>query len=143
MRISDWSSDVCSSDLKKAAPLRRLRRRPRGRKLALTARPTACAVLRLLWSLAPICWVVRRNMSIRTIQPMSNSYSGHRSEEHTSELQSLMRISYAVFCLKKKKIQSQKLSYILNKSHHQTKIITRQLTQYNFTNCTVNIKYNI
>src|SRR3546814_2107138 len=28
--------------------------------------------------------------------------SGHRSEEHTSELQSLMRISYAVFCLKKK-----------------------------------------
>src|SRR3546814_7525069 len=30
---------------------------------------------------------------------------GHRSEEHTSELQSLMRISYAVFCLKKKKIQ--------------------------------------
>src|SRR3546814_4001354 len=30
--------------------------------------------------------------------------AGHRSEEHTSELQSLMRISYAVFCLKKKKI---------------------------------------
>src|SRR3546814_4128268 len=29
---------------------------------------------------------------------------GHRSEEHTSELQSLMRISYAVFCLKKKKL---------------------------------------
>src|SRR3546814_345526 len=29
--------------------------------------------------------------------------AGHRSEEHTSELQSLMRISYAVFCLKKKK----------------------------------------
>src|SRR3546814_3135293 len=33
--------------------------------------------------------------------------AGHRSEEHTSELQSLMRISYAVFCLKKKKINSQ------------------------------------
>src|SRR3546814_10018304 len=32
--------------------------------------------------------------------------AGHRSEEHTSELQSLMRISYAVFCLKKKKTQS-------------------------------------
>src|SRR3546814_9275709 len=30
-------------------------------------------------------------------------FAGHRSEEHTSELQSLMRISYAVFCLKKKK----------------------------------------
>src|SRR3546814_4115274 len=33
---------------------------------------------------------------------------GHRSEEHTSELQSLMRISYAVFCLKKKKKASNK-----------------------------------
>src|SRR3546814_1399935 len=33
--------------------------------------------------------------------------SGLRSEEHTSELQSLMRISYAVFCLKKKKTQTQ------------------------------------
>src|SRR3546814_3197541 len=32
-----------------------------------------------------------------------NSFTGSRSEEHTSELQSLMRISYAVFCLKKKK----------------------------------------
>src|SRR3546814_6332275 len=35
-------------------------------------------------------------------------HSARRSEEHTSELQSLMRISYAVFCLKKKKYQSQK-----------------------------------
>src|SRR3546814_7548097 len=34
--------------------------------------------------------------------------AAHRSEEHTSELQSLMRISYAVFCLKKKKKQSHK-----------------------------------
>src|SRR3546814_4419518 len=35
-----------------------------------------------------------------------------RSEEHTSELQSLMRISYAVFCLKKKKTQTYKSSYV-------------------------------
>src|SRR3546814_10488532 len=35
--------------------------------------------------------------------------AGRRSEEHTSELQSLMRISYAVFCLKKKKKQSQRV----------------------------------
>src|SRR3546814_945357 len=43
----------------------------------------------------------------------------HRSEEHTSELQSLMRISYAVFCLKKKKTKTHK--YIVNKllSLHQ------------------------
>src|SRR3546814_2036344 len=39
-----------------------------------------------------------------------------RSEEHTSELQSLMRISYAVFCLKKKKIQSDTNTYA---QHHQ------------------------
>src|SRR3546814_683037 len=65
---------------------RRLRRRPKGRKLALTARPTACAALRLLWSLAPICWVVRRNMSIRTIQPMSNSCSGHGSLASTASI---------------------------------------------------------
>src|SRR3546814_2674220 len=38
-----------------------------------------------------------------------------RSEEHTSELQSLMRISYAVFCLKKKKIKK-----------HETKTVTRK-----------------
>src|SRR3546814_2271427 len=38
-----------------------------------------------------------------------------RSEEHTSELQSLMRISYAVFCLKKKKITQQNTHKILNK----------------------------
>src|SRR3546814_7628862 len=38
--------------------------------------------------------------------------SGHRSEEHTSELQSLMRISYAVFCLKKKKKHMQLLGKI-------------------------------
>src|SRR3546814_2576733 len=36
-------------------------------------------------------------------QALSGAQSGNRSEEHTSELQSLMRISYAVFCLKKKK----------------------------------------
>src|SRR3546814_1289870 len=37
---------------------------------------------------------------------------GHRSEEHTSELQSLMRISYAVFCLKKKKRNEHKIIHI-------------------------------
>src|SRR3546814_3309347 len=37
--------------------------------------------------------------------PTAPPWAGSRSEEHTSELQSLMRISYAVFCLKKKKLQ--------------------------------------
>src|SRR3546814_6865503 len=45
---------------------------------------------------------------------------GRRSEEHTSELQSLMRISYAVFCLKKKKKHNtQKYLYMLRR-HHKT-----------------------
>src|SRR3546814_5080478 len=41
----------------------------------------------------------------------SNATGDHRSEEHTSELQSLMRISYAVFCLKKKKINKKSINY--------------------------------
>src|SRR3546814_3354742 len=41
-----------------------------------------------------------------------------RSEEHTSELQSLMRISYAVFCLKKKKKQNDKTEYKPPNTHH-------------------------
>src|SRR3546814_4348225 len=41
--------------------------------------------------------------------------SHHRSEEHTSELQSLMRISYAVFCLKKKNTQNNKATHIEHK----------------------------
>src|SRR3546814_8202779 len=56
-------------------------------------------------------------------RPSSNSPSTvpsampTRSEEHTSELQSLMRISYAVFCLKKKKIKKQKEHYNIKQNH--------------------------
>src|SRR3546814_1884585 len=49
-----------------------------------------------------------RNGSTPARQPLDGVYiatGGDRSEEHTSELQSLMRLSYAVFCLKKKNIQ--------------------------------------
>src|SRR3546814_1107463 len=45
---------------------------------------------------------------------LESHWSGRRSEEHTSELQSLMRISYAVFCLKKKK----NIIYYMSLSHH-------------------------
>src|SRR3546814_6338860 len=45
---------------------------------------------------------------------------GRRSEEHTSELQSLMRISYAVFCLKKKKTQNRSTKLTKHKSHQHT-----------------------
>src|SRR3546814_2500822 len=54
-----------------------------------------------------------------TIQHKAPSDAGDRSEEHTSELQSLMRISYAVFCLKKKKISR----FDKQTSSYQTNII--------------------
>src|SRR3546814_1643865 len=41
---------------------------------------------------------------LKTLKELKDDIRGERSEEHTSELQSLMRISYAVFCLKKKKL---------------------------------------
>src|SRR3546814_2553570 len=107
MRISDWSSDVCSSDLRHhlrshhrldaAAQPRNARtaHEPRGRKCAeglhISARPSQGRGTRL-------SGVHRRSASEGYFRPPL-----HRSEEHTSELQSLMRISYAVFCLKKKK----------------------------------------
>src|SRR3546814_6407138 len=55
----------------------------------------------------------RENTSVEACSPMKPI----RSEEHTSELQSLMRISYAVFCVKKKKIM---LNLIIQNSYHTT-----------------------
>src|SRR3546814_2392723 len=86
MRISDWSSDVCSSDL---VPEHRCwgglgRNSVRSSRAARNHPPRGC----------PPPAMVRRTIDLPG-----------RSEEHTSELQSLMRISYAVFCLKKKKIK--------------------------------------
>src|SRR3546814_9559598 len=48
-----------------------------------------------------------RGRQVQKAQPHAIAGIGERSEEHTSELQSLMRISYAVFCLKKKKKNKQ------------------------------------
>src|SRR3546814_9440551 len=117
MRISDWSSDVCSSDLYGRGSLSRTglddadgsvlsgddrdpaasgrkpgnRDRPQGRTRYAgtddTPRPRLC-----------------EDADHRRSVQGRRDFSGRaRSEEHTSELQSLMRISYAVFCLKKKK----------------------------------------
>src|SRR3546814_7853467 len=93
MRISDWSSDVCSSDLRDAR--RRLLRQ--GRCHHQTARKDQTEDHRTS-PLAPP--QDRRLISTPGRGPHSANL---RSEEHTSELQSLMRSSYAVFCLKKKK----------------------------------------
>src|SRR3546814_1473431 len=61
----------------------------------------------------------------------SRASSSRRSEEHTSELQSLMRISYAVFCLKKKKIKNRKLKK--NKIQHTRKKNKQHNTRYKDT----------
>src|SRR3546814_6525118 len=120
MRISDWSSDVCSSDLvlqavadvavgvvgdlDRAVPVAgegdeddRLRvglDLGDDRLLDLVGEPAAHPA-------DPIADVAGRHVGIGAQQEPDGAAAGD-SEEHTSELQSLMRISYAVFCLKKK-----------------------------------------
>src|SRR3546814_7118674 len=98
MRISDWSSDVCSSDLAPAdargLPPRTAKMcTPRAGRIASGAVVVACTD-------APDPEILRfPRPSPAPARPAARV----RSEEHTSELQSLMRISYDVFCLKKKK----------------------------------------
>src|SRR3546814_9492877 len=123
MRISDWNSDVCSSDLRGArrrrgaphpfldaprlsaeacADLPRSRKRPARRRLSYQSVEDRDRIGRYR----------RQGISQRIAESPRLSARGTyrlhlrddgRSEEHTSELQSLMRISYAVFCLQKKK----------------------------------------
>src|SRR3546814_6327768 len=96
LRISDWSSDVCSSDLLPRQPRRQGRphRQPD-------------QVLRNAGGIS-IRAAARRPGQRRGARgtarhrPRGARPPARRSEEHTSELQSLMRISYAVFCLKTK-----------------------------------------
>src|SRR3546814_1113854 len=96
MRISDWSSDVCSSDLKRTDIDRSQGALPH--LIAFGDRIRVHGLHELDSGIA------RPELFRRTV--LSGSFVRDRrirSEEHTSELQSLMRISYAVFCLKKKK----------------------------------------
>src|SRR3546814_1803000 len=112
MRISDWSSDVCSSDL-----CDRPRARPDTRAChqffhasrfpepvpGATVPARGCganAVERLRRTRREVFVLQPHVVPRAVVQPLDLRV---RSEEHTSELQSLMRISYAVFCLKKKK----------------------------------------
>src|SRR3546814_9616469 len=99
MRISDWSSDVCASDLLLlGAQLHTEVGKLALAALAVLARAVFAAVDRGLrtapdvFAHTAIDFVLGRRALAHRI----------RSEEHTSELQSLMRISYAVFCLTKK-----------------------------------------
>src|SRR3546814_10525627 len=109
MRISDWSSDVCSSDLDTRilalmfeAPTHRCFSHEilKGDESWINELPRSQA--RSSRQYAKFCWTSAsrkpNTARVSTISPRSH----RRSEEHTSELQSLMRISYAVFCLKTK-----------------------------------------
>src|SRR3546814_8512486 len=120
MRISDWSSDGCSSDLHNhintrlrlvARQLRHIRRIVSRRGplvehlvdqaefLGFVRRHELVAIHRLLDLLERLA----RIFGVEFVHPRADTQD--RSEEHTSELQSLMRISYAVFCLKNKNTQ--------------------------------------
>src|SRR3546814_5196376 len=102
MRISDWSSDVCSSDLVLVVtPAQHLGailgNAPVGNlPLILCSKGIEAGSQRLMSEVAA---------SVHPGAPIAVLSGPTRSEEHTSELQSLMRISYAVFCLKKKNIK--------------------------------------
>src|SRR3546814_4278332 len=130
MRISDWSSDVCSSDLTNvtltyshdsvfggALTLQGFyydfyalygadilpvfqdpALAPAGTLLEQSALSSEKYGAKLTYAHQDLLW--------RGLQVVAGADYLHRSEEHTSELQSLMRISYAVFCLKKKKTRS-------------------------------------
>src|SRR3546814_9840743 len=98
MRISDWSSDVCSSDLRTIfcpLPLQDGVSTVSGWPPSSSTR--AVSIIALSANALPVSRWHQRQW-----QQCTNSGIAVRSEEHTSELQSLMRISYAVFCLKKK-----------------------------------------
>src|SRR3546814_1240358 len=121
MRISDWSSDVCSSDLicrygvsLRPAPTSPPRIASTSLRLGawaplLEQTTAAVAAAKRRWVSSPASPAVsmlamkppRQASPAPTVSATMTANDG-RSEEHTSELQSLMRNSYAVFCLKKK-----------------------------------------
>src|SRR3546814_8771309 len=114
MRISDWSSDVCSSDLAEkmaripikieatTAPLRK----PTWIRAKSQGTPEVARIKDILRT-AKLHTVCEEAACPNLGECFSKGTATFmRSEEHTSELQSLMRISYADFCLKKKNIKN-------------------------------------
>src|SRR3546814_7994899 len=104
MRISDWSSDVCSSDLLYQQLIRLIGEDMAGRFDGKVALVTA-AVDGIGAATAQAFGENGARVILADINADRGIRVNCRSEEHTSELQSLMRTSYAVFCLKKNTIQ--------------------------------------
>src|SRR3546814_2573515 len=100
MRISDWSSDVCSSDLVVQGALGDPAHRRAHMRTDAAVATGAEASFREIAALDQ----GRPDQAVEQArqEQARQEQESQRSEEHTSELQSLMRISYAVFCLKKK-----------------------------------------
>src|SRR3546814_2750130 len=96
MRISDWSSDVCSSDLRCSSPLNGVTQGSRSSSDPSGRTPTVRP---------PTTGRRETTTGNRLFRARAPSSASTRSEEHTSELQSLMRISYAVFCLTNKHLE--------------------------------------
>src|SRR3546814_7284960 len=115
MRISDWSSDVCSSDLESISSPKCdwgfsgravSANRPRESASRAAARDSVIgSLLRSCQGGGPARGEGKTSQVPRVParrRRASPERAARRSEEHTSELQSLMRLSYSVFCLKKK-----------------------------------------
>src|SRR3546814_7057895 len=102
MRISDWGSDVCSSDLDWFGLLDAQTRNARAWQRLFAHYD---AVIAPAWGTTAFPHddtpITERRLDVDG-EDTQFGLQLARSEEHTSELQSLMRISYAVFCLKKK-----------------------------------------
>src|SRR3546814_2074952 len=102
MRISDWSSDVCSSDLTDDKLLVSGTVGLNYYDLIDDSRFNASLLASKRWKTGIGDIGILVDVSTFEGAFRSDDITIERSEEHTSELQSLMRISYAVFCLKKK-----------------------------------------
>src|SRR3546814_8108840 len=120
MRISDWSSDVCSSDLSTGGSVRIVAAYSAITTKSQNSDPAhSSMVAPFTRSMARKTTANRRKniklavgrsarraavIIIKMLMPPQSTDENGRSEENTSELQALMRISYAAFCLNKKKI---------------------------------------
>src|SRR3546814_5578211 len=119
MRMSDWSSDVCSSDLDVVRQPRRIElpgQREAVAGFGKTPLPVVPAPVNLEQS--RVLRVNRRGPVQQVAGRLAVAEGKGRSEEHTSELQSLMRISYAVFCLKKNKTRT--ITHHITPAHHRS-----------------------